>query len=173
MVTVLQKSSTRELSWSTGQNHCCANTDVHENRVAQMVDTRTVTDNSLPSIAFHRSNVNRGKSHVFLQFFSIYMYERKKERNTKRKEIDESRGEVVRCVRLSKISWRKENLFFGKKKRKMKFLDLKFLSTLDVASLLCPCKILDSLFLDTRDFASFGRINNREDCISRAIFLAR
>lgn len=171
MVTVLQKSSTRELSWSTGQNHCCANTDVHENRVAQMVDTRTVTDNSLPSIAFHRSNVNRGTSNVFLQFFFIHIYERKKERNTKRKEIDESRGEVVRCVRLSKISWRKENLFFGKKK-KMKFLDLKFLSTLHVASLLCPCKILDSLFLDT-DFASFGRINNREDCISRAIFLAR
>lgn len=117
MVTVLQKSSTRELSWSTGQNHCCANTDVHENRVAQMVDTRTVTDNSLPSIAFHRSNVNRGTSNVFLQFFFIHIYERKKERNTKRKEIDESRGEVVRCVRLSKISWRKENLFFGKKKK--------------------------------------------------------
>lgn len=117
MVTVLQKSSTRELSWSTGQNHCCANTDVHENRVAQMVDTRTVTDNSLPSIAFHRSNVNRGTSNVFLQFFFIYIYERKKERNTKRKEIDESRSEIVRCVRLSKISWRKENLFFGKKKK--------------------------------------------------------
>lgn len=121
MVTVLQKSSTRELSWSTGQNHCCANTDVHENRVAQMVDTRTVTDNSLPSIAFHRSNVNRGTSNVFLQFFFIHIYERKKERNTKRKEIDESRGEVVRCVRLSKISWRKENLFFGKKKKKWNF----------------------------------------------------
>lgn len=66
---------------------------------------------------YRLSNVNRGTSNVFLQFFSIYIYERKKERNMKRKEIDESRGEVVRCVRLSKISWRKENLFFGKKKK--------------------------------------------------------
>lgn len=109
---------------------------------------------------------SRDEQRFFTIFFFIYIYERKKERNTKRKEIDESRGEIVRCVRLSKISWRKENLFFGKKKK------MKFLSTLDVASLLCPCKILHSLFLDT-DFASFGRINNREDCISRAIFLAR
>lgn len=27
-VTILQKSSSREHSWSTARNHCCANTDV-------------------------------------------------------------------------------------------------------------------------------------------------
>lgn len=44
IVTVLQKSSTRERSWPTGRNHCCANTDVQKSRVAHMVDyveTRT------------------------------------------------------------------------------------------------------------------------------------
>lgn len=101
MVTVLQKSSTRELSWSTGQNHCCANTDVHENRVAQMVDTRTVTDNSLPSIAFHRSNVNRGTSNVFLPFF-FYLYIRKEERKKYEKERDRRKSKRDCSMRASK-----------------------------------------------------------------------
>lgn len=36
-VTVLQKSSSREHSWSTARNHCCANTDVKRRTGGHMV----------------------------------------------------------------------------------------------------------------------------------------
>lgn len=36
-ITVLQKSSSREHSWSTVRNHCCANTDVKRRTGGHMV----------------------------------------------------------------------------------------------------------------------------------------
>lgn len=111
MVTVLQKSSTRERSWSTGQNHCCANTDVDENRVAHMANRRRT-----------RCGVITVRTRIQIFFTIFFIYIEKKEKKYE-EEKDRGKGRrdalyVFFIVRSSRLNIAKGKILFAEKENK-------------------------------------------------------